>query len=139
MNNIIINLLTMSNLISDIVNDYKSKISKGVYEVYYKKDIFEGLKLIVTLIGIGKIVILVGGALASVIGSIISLGGRNPNVTRACIYAVSRNSDEIVELITLAGDKFNKAYNSLSEKERKYIRSVILLAVKGGIHWDDLH
>ena len=109
----------MSNLISDIVSDYKNEISKGVYEVYYKKDLFEGLKLIVTLIGIGKIIILVGGTLAGAIGSVISLGSRNPNVTRACIHAVSRNSDEIIKLITLAGDKFNNAYNSLSEKEKK--------------------
>lgn len=129
----------MSNLVSDIVNDYQCKISRGINEVYYKNDLLEGLKLIVTLIGIVKIVILVGSTLASALVSIVSLAGKNPNVTRACIYSISRNSDEIIELVTLAGDKFNKAYNSLSEKEKKYVRTVILLAVKGGIHWGDLH
>jgi hypothetical protein len=129
----------MSNLASDIVNDYKIKVSKGIHEVYYKRDVLEGLKLVVTLIGIGKILFLAGGVLASALGSIISFAGNNPNAARACAHLISKNSDEIGELISSAGEKFNSAYNSLSEEKKKHVRTVILLVAKGGIHWDSLH
>ena len=129
----------MSNLITDIVDDYQSKVKKGIHEVYYKQDIIEGIKLIVTIIGIGKILILAGGVLASAFGSIISFAANHPQAARMCAQVISKNSDEIGKLITSAGKKFNDAYNSLSDTDKKYVRTVVLLAAKGGIHWDSLH
>ena len=129
----------MSNIITDIVNDYEDKVKRGIHEVFYKQDIIEGIKLIVMLIGIGKILTLAGGALAGAIGSLISFAGNNPGAARMCAHLISKNSKEIEDLIVSAGKKFNEAYNSLSEKEKKHVRTVVLLAAKGGIHWDSLH
>jgi hypothetical protein len=129
----------LSNIVSDIVDEYRNNIREGIDEVYYKKDLVEGLKLIVTFIGIGKIVLCIGGIAAASIGSILSFAANHPQAAARCAQVIYNNSDKIGELITSAGERINEAYNSLSEKQKKYVRTVTLLIAKNGLHWDSLH
>lgn len=129
----------MSNIITDIVDDYKRDIKKGITETYYKKDIIEGIKLIATIVGIVKIAMLIGGASAALIGSIFSYAANHPQAAARCVQIISKNSDDIEKLINSAGETFNKGYNSLSGKDKKCVRTVVLLIAKNGIDWSNLH
>ena len=129
----------MANIIDDIVQDYQSKLKRGINEVYYKTDLLEGLKLIVTMIGLLKIAMLIGGMAAAAIGSIISFAMRNPQGAMRLGKMISQNSESIKELITKGGDKLNRGYTDLPENQKKMVRTVVLLVAKGGFSWEHLH
>lgn len=129
----------MSNIVNDIVTDYNHDLKNGIHEAYYKKDIVEGLKIIITIIGIAKLMIAFGSAAAAIIGSVIGWVGNHPQAAARCAQAISKYGDEIEDVISFTGKKFNEAYNALSEKEKKYVRTVVLLVAKDGIDWDNLH
>lgn len=129
----------MSNIFSDIVNDYQYKISHGIHEVYYKNDLIEGLKLLITFVGIGKIALCVGGVAASAIGSILGYAANHPQMAARCIQTISRNKDEFIDLFNSMGKRINEGYNSLNENQKKYVRTLVLFIAKNGIHWDNLH
>lgn len=129
----------MSNFLEDVVEDYRQKIKKGANEIYYKKDLVEGIKLIITLVGIIKIIALVGVIVASAISSMVSFATNNPKAAAHLAKVVSKYSNDIIEIITNFGTKINKSYNSLSENKKKAVRTVVLLVAKNGISWNDLH
>jgi len=129
----------VSNFLEDVVEDYRQKIKKGANEIYYKKDLVEGIKLIITLVGIIKIIALVGVIVASAISSMVSFATNNPKAAAHLAKVVSKYSNDIIEIITNFGTKINKSYNSLSENKKKAVRTVVLLVAKNGISWNDLH
>ncbi len=128
----------MSNIIDDIVNDYQEKMQKGINEIYYKADLTEGAKLLIGLIGIGKILLALGMLAGSAITTILSWANRNPQIAANCAKILIKNRKELVELINSIGSRFNDAYNELSEQNKKRVRTVILLIAKNGLSWEQL-
>jgi len=128
----------MSNLIEDIKNDYNDKMKRGVKEVYYKKDLLAGIKLIFTLIGLMKIALLIGGAAAASIGSLFSFVSNNPQTALQLGKTIQNNAESIKELVLKSGERLNNGYNKLPENEKKMVRTVILIVAKCGLSWDDL-
>jgi acyl carrier protein len=124
-----------SNIIKDIVNDYKNNTK----EIYYKKDLIGGLMLIVEIIGLGKMALAIGGAAAGAIGSILSYAANHPQAATQCAAMISKYSDQIGELITSAGKKFDEKYNNLSKDDKKKLRTLILFIAKKGVSWADLY
>ncbi len=124
----------MSSFFKDIVDDYKS----GIREVYYKQDLKKGISLLVSIVGIVKFAIAIGGVAAGAIGGIISWAGNHPQAASNCAGVISKYSKELKELFTTIGQSANSAYNSLSEKDKKSVRTTVLF-IAGKIDWDSLH
>lgn len=133
-----VNIKPQSGIIKDIVNDYRININRGIHDVYYKKDLVAGAKLILTIIGAAKIIIAVGAVAASAIGSILSFASNNPQTAARCASILVKNSDEIEKLFSSAGNAINDGYNSLSEENKKQVRTLVLFVAKHGISWEDL-
>ena len=128
----------MIGLFKDIVDDYQKNITKGITEVYYKSDLVEGVKLLFTFVGLGKIALTLGGLAASAIGSILSFTVNNPKVAARCAQMLYDKKDEFIELFKSMGDSMDKYYKSLPNQKKKYIKTVVLLIAKNGLDWDKL-
>lgn len=97
----------MSNIVEDIVRDYQNNLRKGALEVYYKKDIFEGLKLIGSIIGILKIIAVLGVLSGSAIVGLISYAANNPTGAKNMFIAVNKNKEYLIKLFHNIGSEFN--------------------------------
>lgn len=128
----------MSNIVSDIVQEYNTDIKRGVKEVYYKQDLVAGVKLVFAIIGIAKIAMFLGGIAVSAIGALISFAARNPQVAYKIGQQISNNSQQLTEMFQNSGKMINEKYQRLGEKEKKQVRTVILFVAKGGLTWEDL-
>lgn len=128
----------MNNFVEDIVNDYKLKLSKGVTEVYYKKDLIEGLKIIFTVIGLVKIGFAVGSVALSGLSALVHLALGNPGLAGRVGREIYDKREEIRKLISQVNDKLNEKYKKLSDDDKKKVRTVVLFVAKGGVSWGQL-
>ncbi len=128
----------MANIIEDIIKDKQQKLVRGVHEVYYKKDISEGVLLIIRLIGILGLVAALGAAAFGAIASIVSVAAGNPQMAAKVWKMLAYNKDEIISVFQSGGKSLDKKYQELGPKEKKYVQTVLLL-VSGNLDWDDLN
>ena len=127
----------MKTLVADIVSDYQANIRRSVAKTYYKKDLVQGLLLVMKVVGVVKIMTLVGAAAVGLIGSLASVAAQNPAQAARIAKSIAE-SGIIVEVVDGASEAIERKYRQMGAVQKRQLRTVILMAAKGGLSWEDL-
>ena len=125
--------------IDDIVKDYQTNLKRGIHETFTQNDLWAGMKLLVTILGIAKLASIMGALAFASVGAIFSFVVNNPQQAARLAQTIGRNKDAILKWMKEAESKLDTKYDELSIGQKKAIRTVVLIVARNGIQLSDLH